>query len=115
MIFNEIFGICGPSCKTCQAYIATRSGKEALAKIALEWTIAMNRTFTADDIICDGCRVSGGRRSAYCGGCDIRNCAISKGHDMCSSCESSPCEKIVAPPALEAIKEQKQILKGYKK
>ena len=110
MKFNELFGICGPSCTTCQAYIATRSGNEALSKIAEEWTKAMKRTFTADDILCDGCRVENGRKSAYCGGCNIRNCATSKGHNMCAYCESSPCEMIVAPPAMKAIKEQKQIL-----
>ena len=111
MTLNDLTAVCGPSCTKCQAYIASRSGNRAeLERIAVEWTKAIGRTFTADDIFCDGCRVPGGRLSSYCATCDIRNCAQSRGNITCAHCEECPCDKIVAPEAHEAMAALKEIL-----
>jgi hypothetical protein len=110
--FNDLTAICGPSCTQCDAYIATRSGKRAeLERIAAEWTKGLGRVFKAEDIICDGCRVPGGRLSSYCGTCEIRICAQNKGMITCAHCPECPCEKIVAPPAREALEALKKSLK----
>jgi hypothetical protein len=104
MELNDLTAICGPSCTQCPAYNATKSGnRNELEKIAREWTKALGRTFLEDDIICDGCRVPGGRLSAYCGTCEIRLCAQKKRAITCAHCAECPCEKIVAPPAIEAL------------
>jgi hypothetical protein len=101
---NDLTAICGPSCTGCPAYIATLSDNQSeLARLAAEWTRAMGRTFTPDDIICDGCRVPGGRHSAYCATCEILICARSKGHITCAHCSECPCTKITAPVAREAL------------
>ncbi len=103
-MLNDLIAICGPSCTQCDAYKATHSGNRTeLERIAVEWTKAIGRTFTPDDIICDGCRVPGGRLSAYCTTCEIRICAQNKGNITCAHCEECPCDKIVAPPAREAL------------
>lgn len=110
-MLNDLTAICGPSCTQCQAYIATRNNdKKELEHIAAEWTKGLGRTFTADDIICDGCRVPGGRLSSYCATCEIRICARSKGAITCAHCAECPCEKIVAPPAREALEALKKTL-----
>jgi hypothetical protein len=104
MTLNDLTAICGPSCTQCPAYIASREGNRVeLARIAVEWTKAIGRTFTPDDIVCDGCRVPGNHRSTYCATCDIRNCAQSKGNITCAHCAECPCDKIVAPQAREAL------------
>lgn len=100
---DEIIAICGPKCTQCDAYKATRIGREELERIANEWSRSLGKVYTADDVICDGCRVKNGRLSAYCAECEIRRCAQTKGAETCAHCEKSPCEKIVAPPAIEAI------------
>ncbi|OGO30957.1 MAG: hypothetical protein A2Z29_01015 [Chloroflexi bacterium RBG_16_56_11] len=110
-MFDELTAICGPSCAGYPAYIATLNhDREGLSRIATEWTQALKRNFTPDDIICDGCRVPGGRRSAYWATCDIRNCAQSKGHITCAHCAACPCEKIVAPLARECLADLKKSL-----
>jgi hypothetical protein len=113
MEFNDLNAICGPSCTQCPAYIAIKSGnRNELEKIAAEWTKGLGRTFTVEDIICDGCRVPGGRLSAYCDTCEIRLCAQKKGAITCAHCTDGPCERIVAPPAREALAAIKEMLKG---
>ncbi len=103
-MLDDLTAICGPSCTRCDAYVATRSNdRAALERIAAEWSKGLGRAFTADDIVCDGCRVPGGRLSAYCATCEIRNCARNGGHETCAHCPQCPCEKIIAPPAREAL------------
>ena len=105
MNIEKIIAICGVSCTECRAYKATQSGdRSALEGIASEWTSSIGRTFTADDVICDGCRVEGKRLSAYCSSCEIRLCAQSKGLPTCAHCDDCPCDKIVAPVAREALR-----------
>jgi len=104
MPIDDLIAVCGFSCADCPAYIATRnSDRTELARIAGEWTKSLGRTFTPDDIICDGCRVPGGRRVAYCADCNIRACAQSKGYITCAHCPKCPCDKIVSPKAREAL------------
>lgn len=104
MEFNDLTAICGPSCTQCDAYIATRSNnKVELERIAAEWTKAMGRLFKPEDIICDGCRMPGSHLSSYCATCEIRLCAQRKGMITCAHCPECPCDKIVAPPAREAL------------
>lgn len=112
MVFNDLTAICGPSCAKCQAYIATQNNdKTELERLAEEWTKGLGKTFTVNDIICDGCRVPDGRLSAYCATCEIRLCAQNKNVITCAHCSFCPCEKIVAPPAIEALAAIKQSLK----
>lgn len=101
---DNLVPVCGPRCDQCPAYKATQSGNRAeLEHIAAEWTKGLGKTFTAEDILCDGCRVEGGRLSAYCATCEIRLCAQGKGHPTCAHCDDYPCARIVAPPAREAL------------
>jgi hypothetical protein len=111
MTIDEIYAICGPKCTECDAYKATRASKMEVERISNEWTKSLGKLFTAEDIICDGCRVKNGRLSAYCAECEIRKCALSRNVETCGHCEKSPCEKIVAPPAIEAIERIKNIIR----
>ena len=112
MELDTIIAICGVSCTECDAYQATqKDDAKALEAIAAEWTEAMGRTFTADDILCDGCRVGGDRLSAYRRLCEIRICAETKGHPTCAHCDECPCEMITAQPAIDALNELKRHLK----
>ena len=111
MEIDKIIAICGVSCTECQAYQATKKNDiKALETIAAEWTEGLGRTFTVDDILCDGCRVGGARLSTYCRSCEISLCAKGKGHETCAHCDECPCEKIVAPPAIDALNNLKKLL-----
>ena len=112
MIIDELTAICGPRCTECDAYKATRAGRIELERVANEWTKNLGKTYTVEDVICDGCRVKNGRLSAYCAGCEIRICALSRNAETCAHCENSPCEKIVAPPAIEAIERIKSTIRN---
>ena len=105
-MIDEIHGICSPKCSDCPAWKATHEGTvENREALAAEWTASLGKVFTADDILCDGCRVQDGRKSSYWYSCEIKLCADEKGHDTCAHCTSCPCEKIVAPPAQQALRE----------
>jgi hypothetical protein len=109
MTIDPIHAVCGPKCTQCPAYEATRSGDpKQLAAVAAEWSQALGKEVAPEDIVCDGCRVENGRKSAYWQTCEIRLCAHERGHDICAACEQCPCEKIVAPPAREALDALKQ-------
>jgi hypothetical protein len=113
MEIDKIIAICGVSCTKCDAYQATqKNDAKALEMLAVEWTKAMGRDFTPDDILCDGCRVQGERLSSYCSSCEISLCAKAKGHPTCAHCDECPCEKIVAPPAKEALSKLRKSLLG---
>ncbi len=110
-MLDDLIAICGPSCAKCPAYIATHSGNRAeLKRIADEWTKSLGRTYSADDIICDGCRVPGGRSTGYCATCNIRLCAESRGNITCAHCTECPCEKIVSPKARQILEDLKKTL-----
>jgi hypothetical protein len=111
MMLDDLVAVCGYDCADCPAYIATRNNDTAeLARLALEWTKALGKTYKPEDILCDGCRVPGGRRVAYCTDCNIRTCALSKGYITCAHCPASPCEKITSPKAREALETLKKTL-----
>jgi hypothetical protein len=110
--WDDLTPFCGPHCSKCPSFVATENNdRSALERIAAEWTQSMGRTFTAADVTCDGCRVEGGRLSAYCAVCEIRACARSKGVPTCAHCGDYPCQRIVAPPAREALDAIKARLK----
>lgn len=111
MGLDEIIGICGPRCTECEAYRATRKDRKALEEVAIKWTHWMKFEYQPEDIECDGCRVINGRLSKYCGDCDIRLCALEKGYETCAHCPDCPCDKIVAPPAQEALAKLKESIK----
>jgi hypothetical protein len=111
MELDKIIAFCGVSCTECKAYHATKNNDiKALETLAVEWTKGLGRTFTVDDILCDGCRVGGERISSYCGSCEISLCAKAKGNETCAHCNECPCDKIVAPPAIEALNKLKKLL-----
>src|SRR4030042_3194192 len=112
MELDEIIAICGPKCSECEAYKATRNGREDLKRVALKWSKDMGREFTPEDIVCDGCRVKDGRLSVYCSTCVIRLCAQSNGFETCAHCNRCPCERIIAPPAIESLNNLKLLLSG---
>jgi hypothetical protein len=110
-MLDDLIAVCGPSCAKCPAYVATHTDNRAeLQKIADEWTKSLGKTYSADDIICDGCRVQGGRLTAYCASCNIRVCAQDKGVITCAHCDECPCEKIVSPGARKVLEDLKKSL-----
>lgn len=101
---DPLIAVCGVSCTECHAYAATQADDEAaLTRIAAEWTAGLGKTYTADDIRCDGCRTHGRRLSGYCSTCEIKACAEGKANRTCGHCATGPCDKIVAPEARDAI------------
>lgn len=105
---DNIIAVCGFRCADCHAYKATQNDdRKELARLADEWTKSLGKTYTPDDILCDGCRVPGGRRVAYCTECNIKTCAVSKGYLTCAHCPECPCDKITQPKAREMLADGK--------
>ncbi len=66
---KEMIAYCGLSCSACPAFVATKKGdREALTKLAEDWSREFKTTLKADDCLCDGCTSTTGRHIGYCRG-----------------------------------------------
>ncbi len=111
-MLSDLVAYCGFDCSNCPAYKATQSGDlEERKRIAEKWSRANGQKMTPENILCDGCRVRGGRLVAYCAECNIRTCAIKKGYLTCAHCPDMPaCEKITQRKTREMLEELKKKL-----
>ena len=84
---------CGITCATCDAYIATQTGDQALfQKLAEQFKQNFGEDISPDKIRCDGC-MNDGAHIGFCFECEIRKCVIEKGHETCAECADFPCAK----------------------
>jgi hypothetical protein len=102
---DNIHGICGPKCTNCDAYKATKNDdKDEQSLVASKWSKYTGSPITAEDVLCDGCRIQDGRKAKLWHSCKIRLCAKDKDIDICSDCGECPCKLIEAPFAREELK-----------
>jgi hypothetical protein len=111
-VLNDTTAFCGFDCADCPAYKATQSGDPEEQKlVAVRWSKAIGKPMTAAEILCDGCRVKGGRMVAYCAECNIRSCALSRGYLTCAHCpDMSDCGRIVQKKTRRMLVKLKQKL-----
>ena len=89
---KEIIAPCGITCTGCQAYIATQANdSDKLNEIAKNWSDE-DTQYKLADIVCDGCFSQ--RVHTFCKDCEVRNCAIEKGYQVCSECAMYPCDRL---------------------
>lgn len=92
---SSIIGACGLNCSECDAYKATQANdKEAIAKVAADWTKQFGTEINPDTIYCDGCMVDSNRKCGHCSECEIRSCVASKGLANCAYCDDFACETL---------------------
>lgn len=106
---RNTMGRCGLVCDLCPAYIGTQEGDhQLLEETALTWSKEFGYTYTANEILCDGCLAVEGRQSKYCRECGIRTCAVDRGLESCGDCPEYACGRLMeffelAPEAREAL------------
>jgi hypothetical protein len=94
---EQMIAYCGLVCTECPAYVATQADdKEALARLAAQWSKEFGAPMTAADCLCDGCVSGSDRLIGYCGECGVRACASGRGVITCAHCDDYGCEKITA-------------------
>lgn len=91
----EYIAYCGLLCHECPLYIATKNNdEETKARLAVEYSNE-HRTFTKEDMNCEGCYSAKNKDSKMCGDCEIRNCAEAKNiPNNCGHCSEYPCKLI---------------------
>ncbi|MBR6322610.1 MAG: GNAT family N-acetyltransferase [Lachnospiraceae bacterium] len=97
-MMNELIGFCGLDCEKCEARIATVNNDDTLReKVAKKWSELNQVPITKEMINCVGCRVDG-IKTLFCDSlCEIRQCALRKGTELCGLCpEMDGCEKLKA-------------------
>ncbi len=89
-------GYCGIDCDTCPAYLATQKGdKEALVKIAADWSEMYGTEITPENIPCAGCFANSPEPTGcHAAECEIRACAIEKKVLTCAECPEFACDKL---------------------
>ena len=94
---NKMIAVCGLDCAACPAYVASMTNDEALRKkTAEQWSKAYGFDCKPEMVNCHGCLATDGVQIGHCADCDIRLCAMGKGHANCASCSDFACEKVAA-------------------
>ena len=92
---ERIIAYCGLVCNECPAYLATQADDDSeRTKIAAEWSEAFGSDLKKEDINCDGCLGTGGRKVGYCSICEIRICAIKQCVENCAHCSDYACDQL---------------------
>ncbi len=95
---KDTVAYCGLDCETCEARLATLNDDQPLRiKVAEEWSRLNGVPITPEMINCSGCRLPG-VKTPYCDSlCPIRQCAMARQMETCSSCaDMVSCEKLRA-------------------
>jgi len=94
---NRLIAYCGLDCEACEARKATLKNDEALReKVAREWSELNGVEITPESINCEGCRMDGAK-TPFCEKlCEIRQCALGKGHTTCGDCDGIDTCKTVS-------------------
>jgi hypothetical protein len=89
-----MISFCGIVCSECPAFVLTQAGDmEGLGRLA-ERLRAAGQERTAEDLLCDGCLVEGGRLVPFCRKCPARLCGLERGVPNCAHCDEFGCERI---------------------
>lgn len=83
---ERIVGYCGVVCSDCDVYKATiNNDQELRLELARKYTND-EHVANPEDFFCEGCfRIKGE-------GCEIRQCAVTKGDSTCADCKSYACD-----------------------
>ncbi len=95
---KKLIAYCGLDCEKCEARLATLNNDDKLRqKVAKEWSVLNGVEITPEMINCEGCRADG-VKTPFCDSlCQIRRCALGKGHETCGACAEMEHCKTVAP------------------
>lgn len=85
---------CGFDCCKCPFFEYTRTRDAALEKKLIEKFSTPQKQFTADDLICYGCRADNASAHKFCAECAIRLCALGRGLQNCGQCAFFPCSTL---------------------
>lgn len=106
---EKLVAYCGLVCPECPAYIAKRTGDDALrARTAERWS-GPGFSVSPQDVSCDGCAVPEGERFKHCETCEVRACAPSREITTCAECPDYACDKLeklfalIGPEVREAL------------
>jgi len=92
---ERMIAFCGLVCTECPAFIATQNDdREALERVAAQWSQQFSISITPDDCICDGCLAFGGRLGSYGHECNIRACGVEKRVQNCAYCDDYRCQEL---------------------
>jgi hypothetical protein len=88
-----LLSACGVDCQACDAYIATHTGDQELAKrVAARWSGYVGGGHVPiESTICDGCLTGSPRKGGMCAACALRACAIEKNVETCGHCPDDGC------------------------
>jgi hypothetical protein len=92
---THLVAVCGLYCGACSIYRATRDENEQkLEDFARGLTARTGKTFSIDDVRCDGC-LGKGQLDLWCRNCRIRVCEkLQSGRVRCSDCDEFPCTRL---------------------
>jgi hypothetical protein len=90
---KELLSHCGYRCDLCPALQATQKNDfDALSKLGKEWEQLFGFHKEPEQLECDGCIRSSGRRVEK--NCPVRPCCMKKGFKTCVECSEYPCDHL---------------------
>jgi hypothetical protein len=93
-----LIAACGCDCGACDAFIATQTGDQELAKrTAARWSGYIGGApVPIEATICDGCLTASVRKGGMCGDCALRACATKRNVETCGHCPDYGCATLEA-------------------
>jgi len=113
---DKMIAYCGLVCTECPAYIATQANdRDALARVAAQWSKEYKASFVPEDCLCDGCLATTDRLFGYCHKCKIRACGARTQVTNCAHCGKYACEELegffkMAPEAKTTLEKIRRVL-----
>jgi len=91
---ERMVAYCGLACEECPAFVAKRTGDEALQQATAKRWSGPEFPVAPEEVYCDGCSVTDGDLFKHCSICAVRSCAELRGVGTCAECPDYGCDKL---------------------
>ena len=91
---ERMVAYCGLACEECPAFVAKRTGDEALRQATAKRWSGPEFPVAAEEVYCDGCSATDGDQFKHCSICAVRSCAEAHGVETCAECPDYGCDKL---------------------
>ena len=93
--YESLVAYCGIDCRICPSYIYSQN-KSSMSQNHVKqfWEKMCDIKLGCGDVGCNACNNGSKKLIEHCQRCNVRNCARSRGYDLCEKCSDFPCAEV---------------------
>lgn len=93
--YESLVAYCGIDCRICPSFIYSQNeGSMSEKHVKAFWETNCNTKLRCGDVECNACNNGSKKLIEHCQRCTIRECARSRGYDLCEKCSEYPCAEV---------------------